>query len=282
MPGTQADRADRLAKRHRLLPLDHAAVGCLLQQNVLLELPLQRAGLGLAHARRLEAPVVAAVQRRGVDHQHRHLDAPPGIARDGMEAPIAAGVDAQLAHLDRPGSIAVPHRAIQPLVQDVAEPVGARIVRARHAEVRHQVREGLPAQVGLDDREEVTLHLVDQLDQALGREVALRVELALQIEVVERADNRAAGHAGEHLDLAQKVELGETGEHADVEQGRPEAAAGQSEAEPDRRALGLRFGTRSLGRFAHGALSPSMTVTLSLPWPANRTSTIITREFRRA
>jgi len=44
------------------------------------------------------------------------------------------------------------------------------------------------------------------------------LEQVPQLEVVVRADDRAAGHARERFDVPQHVTLGEAGEHADMEQ----------------------------------------------------------------
>src|SRR5207244_2022384 len=62
-------------------------------------------------------------------------------------------------------------------------------------------------------------------------EIASPVELRLQPQVVQRADDRAAGDRRDHLDLAKEAELGELCEHADVEEGGTMAPAREGEAE---------------------------------------------------
>src|ERR1700678_475556 len=48
-----------------------------------------------------------------------------------------------------------------------------------------------------------------------------------QLQIVVRAENRSSGDTGGNLDVAEDVQLGQSCEHADVEKGGTEAAAGE-------------------------------------------------------
>ena len=63
------------------------------------------------------------------------------------------------------------------------------------------------------------------------RAVRGRLEELLDVEVVGRADHRAARDGRDHLDPAEAAELGEAREDADVEEGRAVAASREREAE---------------------------------------------------
>ena len=71
----------------------------------------------------------------------------------------------------------------------------------------------------------------DQATQARAHGAQGILEQPPEHEVVVGADDRAAGHAGEHLDVAQKMVLGQRGEDAEMEEGGAKAAPGERQAE---------------------------------------------------
>ena len=111
----------------------------------------------------------------------------------------------------------------------------------------------------LDAREERRLEVLDDLHVVRVRDLLRRDVLVqvLQVEVELRADDRAARHGRDDLDLAQEPALGHAGENAHVEEGGTEPAAGEGEAEL--RPAGRRRGAATSGAFAAFtlALDPS-------------------------
>ena len=78
---------------------------------------------------------------------------------------------------------------------------------------------------------------LDELDVVLVGDlgVGLALEQVLDVDVVEGADDRAAGDGRDDLDAPQDPELGEPREDADVEERRPESASGQGKPDLRRR-----------------------------------------------
>ena len=88
-----------------------------------------------------------------------------------------------------------------------------------------------PRQVALDRGGEVGDHFSHDLDVILASQ-RLRVEQApAEREPVARAHDATSGHAREHVDVAEHVQLCEPCEHPEVVERRAEAAAG--ERQPD-------------------------------------------------
>jgi hypothetical protein len=65
--------------------------------------------------------------------------------------------------------------------------------------------------------------------------VGLSLEQVLDVDVVERADDRASGHRRDDLDAPQDAELGEPCEDSDVEERGAETASGQGKPDLRRR-----------------------------------------------
>ena len=148
---------------------------------------------------------------------------------------MAFGRDQQVAHRDpagAPGPVAPCLRVEAPFVE-LGDPVGARVGRQRHTEVLEQVR---PTQAAHVARGRFAVFLFDRAHELdvvgvgdLG--VRLRLEQVLDVEVVERPDDRAARDRRDHLHGPQQPELGEAGEDADVEERRAMTAPREGEAE---------------------------------------------------
>ncbi len=204
-------------------------------------------GERLAHPDGLEAPVVARVERRRVDEEHRHLGVrAPRVVLVGPERRRLVGrVDLQLAHRDllvdepeealRP--LLAPRRLVEELVVEVAQPVAPRVRRLRHPDVLGDVQEGPRAEVLLDPLPELAMDRLDELDVVLVGDLGVRLALeqVLDVDVVEGADDRAAGDGRDDLDAAQDPELGEPCEDAHVEERGPESAPGQGKPDLRRR-----------------------------------------------
>ena len=100
-----------------------------------------------------------------------------------------------------------------------------------NSEVPPEIRGGERADVSFGRLEEIGLHALDDPDVVLVRRLLNRLEQVAQVEVVQRADDRAARDGRDHLDAAKATSLGEAGEHAEVEEGGPKPAAGEGETE---------------------------------------------------
>ena len=154
----------------------------------------------------------------------------------GVEgALVALGLDQQVAHRDPAVALgpAVPGLRVEAPLVELADAVGARVRRLRHLEVLEQVRPAGAAHVAGGGLAVLLLDRADELDVVgvgdLG--VGLRLEQVLDVQVVERADDRAARDGRDHLHRAQQAELGELREHPDVEEGSAVAAPGKGKAE---------------------------------------------------
>ena len=233
--GDRAAEREVLARPGSVLPRrpleDHVLVDVL--AGGLVGRPLPRR---LAHVHRLEAPVVAGVERGRLEQQDRDGRLAPRVLDVGVEgAGVPFRLDQQVAHRDPAAALgpAAPGLGVEaPLVQR-ADPVGARVGRQRHPEVLEQVGPAGAAHVARRGLAVLLLDRADELDVvAVGDlRVRLRLEQVLDVEVVERADDRAAGDGRDHLHRAQQAELGEPREDADVEERRAVAAPGEGKAE---------------------------------------------------
>ena len=190
----------------------------------------------LAHVHRLEAPVVAGVERGRLEQQDRDRRLAPRVLDVGIEgALVPFRLDQQVAHRDPAAALRppAPGLGVEPLLVERADPVGARVGRQRHPEVLEQVRPAGAAHVARRGLAVLLLDRADELDVVAVADlgVRLRLEQVLDVEVVERPDDRAAGDGRDHLDRAQEPELGEPREDADVEERRAVAAPGEGKAE---------------------------------------------------
>ena len=144
-------------------------------------------------------------------------------------------LDQQVAHRDPAAPLrpTAPGLGVEPLLVERADPVGARVGRQRHPEVLEHVRPAGAAHVARRGLAVLLFDRADELDVVavcdLG--VRLRLEQVLDVEVVERPDDRAAGDGRDHLHRAQQAELREPREDADVEERRAVAAPGEGKAE---------------------------------------------------
>jgi hypothetical protein len=101
-----------------------------------------------------------------------------------------------------------------------------RLLWSRSANVRARRLRSVPAKNSSMNRAH-DLDIVGIGDFGVG----LRLEQPLDVEVVQGADDRAAGHGRDHLDPAQQPHLRHPREHADVEERGAKAAPRQREAE---------------------------------------------------
>jgi hypothetical protein len=141
------------------------------------------------------------------------------------------GIDAQVAQPPRPVAGRV-DLSEEDLLEQSPRPVRPRVAPARqHPDVVGEVLREAAAQVLAHAGQEAPAHPVDELDVVVDGDRAVRLglqELAL-LEVVQGADDRAAGHARQRLHVPERVALRERGEDPDVEERRAEAAAGERE-----------------------------------------------------
>ena len=199
---------------------------------------------GLAHPGGGELPVVAGVERGGVEHQDRHLvGAPPVVVLGRESLAFAHRLHLEIVQPDLLVALAQDLGVDLPLVQ-LSRPHRARVVRLeQHLEVGRPLGGHPGADVALHARDELVLELVDDADVVVPRDRAVRILLQqlADLQVVVGAEDRAPRDAGEDLDAAQGVVLRQPGEHADVEQRGAEAAAGERQADlaPEHRLQGV-------------------------------------------
>ena len=154
----------------------------------------------LAHADRLEAPVVPGVERGGVDQQDRCLGPSRGIGVCGIEAAVATRLDQQLAHLDLLLAIAgasfawvLPGLLVEVAVVEIADPVAARVLpREEHLDVLQRVGQEASADVLTDGVAQQLVDLADEAHVIVADDlpVGFFVKQAAQAQVIDGADDR--------------------------------------------------------------------------------------------
>jgi hypothetical protein len=144
-------------------------------------------------------------------------------------------LDQQAAHRDAAASPrpVAPRLRVEALLEQLADAVGARVGRHRHLEVLQWVRPGGGPNVRGSRLAVLALDRLHDLDVVAIRDLAvgLRLEQVLDVEVVERADDRPARDGRYHLDRPQQPELREPREDADVKEGGAVPTPGEGEAE---------------------------------------------------
>ena len=182
-PGKQADEAtappsgksrQAAGRSAQLRPFeDHVLVDVL--AGGLVGRPLPRR---LAHVHRLEAPVVAGVERRRLEQQDRDgRFRRLGFSTSGSKAPSwPFRLDQQVAHRDPAAALrpAAPGLGVEPLLVERADPVGARVGRQRHPEVLEQVRPAGAAHVARRGLAVLLLDRADELDVVAVGDLGVR------------------------------------------------------------------------------------------------------------
>jgi hypothetical protein len=127
--------------------------------------------------------------------------------------------DAKVAEIARSG-LAIPDAGEDLLLVHGSEPVRASVPGLEQgAEVGEPAPEQPGTEVSLNAVEKIALHVPDDLNIVLARDlvVGFGLEQVAKLEVEMRADDGASGDARENFDMAEQVGFGKFGEDADVE-----------------------------------------------------------------